>query len=63
VPNSAEALLDHMVSEARRNPDKSFVTWKFNNGEWQTTTGSEFLELWDQAVAGTIYIDHVVITE
>lgn len=54
---------DELVALIRKHPDHSQVTWKFNQGDWQSSSGKDFLELWEQPVAGTIYVDGVFVTE
>lgn len=50
-----------LVATVRSRPDECQVTWRLDHGQWQTTTGREFITRWDQGGDSMISIDEVVI--
>lgn len=50
-----------MVAAIRSRPDECHVTWRLDDDPWQTTTGREFIERWDQGGDNIISIDEVVV--
>jgi hypothetical protein len=55
------ATTDAMVEVCRAAPDRTRVRMKINQNPWELRTGREFLEVWDQPIAGTIYVGCVYL--
>lgn len=53
--------LEAKIEALRSDPNRTWVRYRINNGEWDTAVGSEFLKLWDEPFAGTIDIDCVYL--
>jgi hypothetical protein len=55
------SAIDGIIDACRHEPDRVRVRYRTNGGEWKTSSGREFLVLWEQPFAGTVEIDHAAI--